>query len=222
MPRASLNLNFNERIVINASQLAWVGALAPRVWHKQFERELPGRGRSTSLVRCQTNAFFEKHTHPMGEEVLVLDGVYADEHGEYPAGTYLRYPPGSAHKPYSETGCILFVKVDHFQEGDDQRVVIREDELNWTRHECGCSMATLHSYGEEHTALVKWSQGQCPPVHSRQGGEEILILEGDLADEHGTYPSRTWIRYPHLSEHNFVSEEGALVFIKNCHLPSGG
>ena len=222
MARPSLNLDFNQRIVISASQLAWVGASAPRVWHKQFERELPERGRCTSLVRCQSQANFQTHSHPMGEEVLVLHGVYADEHGEYPEGTYLRYPPGSTHTPFSEEGCILFVKVDHFQLGDDQRVVLRRDEMQWKTLENGCSMVTLHEYGEEHTALVRWPQGKCLPVHSRQSGEEVLILEGQLADEYGAYPNHTWIRYPHQSEHNFTSEEGALVFIKNCHLPPTG
>ncbi len=219
MPRHSLNLDFSQRLVIGAYQLAWVPAPAPKVWHKQFESEMPERGRATSLVRYQAGARFHRHSHPLGEEILVLSGTFSDEHGEYPSGTYVRNPPGFTHEHYSENGCVLFVKVDHFHPGDDQRVVIHTDEVSWTSRECGISMVTLHRYEQEHTALVRWPQGQCAPVHQRWGGEEVLILEGQLADEMGDYPHHTWIRCPHLSEHNFTTKEGALVFIKNSHLP---
>lgn len=221
MPRQSLNLDFSQRLVINSGQLAWVGAPAPRVWHKQFERELPERGRSTSLVRFQYGSSYHTKGHPMGEEILVLDGTFSDEYGEYPTGTYLRYPPEFEHTSYSESGCILFVKVDHFQPGDNERVVILPDAMNWTPTECGGSMVTLHRHTQEHTALVRWSPGKCAPVHQRSAGEEVLIIEGRLADEHGEYPSHTWIRCPHRCDHNFFTEEGALVFIKNSHLPGG-
>ncbi len=222
MLKHNLNLDFSVRLTINAGQLAWIPAPPPRVWRKQFEREHPERGRATSLVRYQAGSGYDTHTHPRGEEILVLEGVFSDEHGDYPAGTYLRNPPGSTHTPYSERGCILFVKLDHFHPEDDRRVVILPDEMPWIRKEEGHSIAVLHQHEDEITALVRWPQGQCQCIHQRWGGEEILILEGRLADEQGEYPNHTWIRSPHLSDHTFTAEDGTLVFFKAGHLPVPG
>jgi anti-sigma factor ChrR (cupin superfamily) len=41
---------------------------------------------------------------------VVLDGVFQDEHGTYPAGSWLRNPPGSVHRPWSDLGCTIWVK----------------------------------------------------------------------------------------------------------------
>ena len=53
------------------------------------------------------------HRHFGGEEIFVLEGVFADEFGEYPAGTWLRSPHMSMHKPFSREGCLIFVKTGH-------------------------------------------------------------------------------------------------------------
>lgn len=66
-----------------------------------------------ALVEYAPNTVFSAHTHPGGEEILVLTGVLEDEDGCYPAGTWLRNPPGSRHRPFSLQGCLLYVKVGH-------------------------------------------------------------------------------------------------------------
>lgn len=68
------------------------------------------QARATSLVRYQPGSHFSAHEHGGGEEILVLDGVFEDEHGYYPAGSYLRNPPGSRHTPGSTEGCVIFVR----------------------------------------------------------------------------------------------------------------
>ena len=219
MPRHSLNLDFSQRLVISSKQLAWVPAPPPRVWRKQFEREAPERGHATSLVRYQAGARFHTHSHPMGEEILVLEGVFSDEQGDYPAGTYLRNPPGYTHTPYSSTGCVLFVKLNQFQEGDTQRVVLRPDDIQWQGGEQELDVVELHSFGGERTVLMRWRAGVTLPAGERTGGEEVLIIEGGLRDEHGSYPRHTWIRSPHLSSHSFVAEEEGLALVKTGHLP---
>ena len=67
----------------------------------------------TALVRWDPGTRFQYHRHYGGEEILVLEGVFQDEHGDYPAGTWLRSPHLSAHEPYSEPGCLIYVKVGH-------------------------------------------------------------------------------------------------------------
>jgi anti-sigma factor ChrR (cupin superfamily) len=68
---------------------------------------------SVALVQWQPGTRFQTHRHPGGEEILVLDGTFEDEHGQYPKGTWLRNPAGSIHTPYSTEGCTIYVKTGH-------------------------------------------------------------------------------------------------------------
>ena len=43
------------------------------------------------------------------EEVFVVSGVFNDGVHDYPAGTFIHYPVGSAHVPQSKPGCVIFV-----------------------------------------------------------------------------------------------------------------
>jgi anti-sigma factor ChrR (cupin superfamily) len=66
-----------------------------------------------ALVKWESGTRFVSHVHPGGEEIFVLSGTFADEYGTYTARTWLRNPPGSAHSPYSDEGCVIFVKTGH-------------------------------------------------------------------------------------------------------------
>ena len=74
-------------------------------------------GEHVALVRWQPETFFQSHAHFGGEEILVLDGVFEDEFGRYPAGSWLRSPHMSRHQPFSREGCTIFVKVGHLGAG---------------------------------------------------------------------------------------------------------
>lgn len=104
---------------------------ADGVSRKPLEREAEESGHTTSFVRFEPGSYFSEHTHTQGEEIYVLEGVFSDEDGDYPAGTYLRNTPGSRHKPFTKQGCVLFVKLDQFQDGDDQHVELRPDQQQW-------------------------------------------------------------------------------------------
>lgn len=67
----------------------------------------------SALVRWAPGTVFNRHRHWGGEEILVLEGVFQDEHGTYPAGTWLRSPHLSEHKPFSTEGCVIYVKTGH-------------------------------------------------------------------------------------------------------------
>jgi anti-sigma factor ChrR (cupin superfamily) len=67
--------------------------------------------RATSIVRYAPGSHFSAHTHGGGEEFFVLNGVFQDEHGDYPVGSYVRNPPTSSHVPGSDLGCVIFVKL---------------------------------------------------------------------------------------------------------------
>jgi len=219
MNEQTLNLDFTKPVVIHPDNLPWVSSPSEGVHRKQFEREHSESGRVTSLVRFDPGAAFATHGHPMGEEIMVLEGIFSDENGDYPAGSYLRHPPGSHHAPFSKEGCIIFVKLDHFLETDTQRVIVRPDERQWNPGIGNLKVAPLHNHLGEHTALVKWPKGEHFQAHKHWGGEEILVLEGEFLDEHGNYPKGTWIRSPHLSEHNPFTKEATLIMVKVGHLP---
>ena len=63
------------------------------------------------LLKLEPGAESPFHTHPNGEEVFVIDGQFEDDDGVYPAGTWTRSPPGSAHRVWSDKGAILFVRL---------------------------------------------------------------------------------------------------------------
>jgi anti-sigma factor ChrR (cupin superfamily) len=74
------------------------------------------QGAGSTLVSWQPNTYFNPHRHYGGEEILVIRGVFEDEHGRYPAGTWIRSPHLSLHQPFSVEGCIIFVKTSHLPE----------------------------------------------------------------------------------------------------------
>jgi len=213
-----LNMNFAERVVIEAAAQDWQPSPAAGVWRKPLAREYREQGHATSIVRYEPGSRFNTHPHPKGEEILVLEGVFSDETGDYPAGNYLRNPPGSSHAPFSEQGCIIFVKLDQFDESDQATVRINTQQTDWVPGQGGLRVMPLHDHNGEHTALVKWPAGEQFLPHRHWGGEEILVLSGEFQDEHGVYPPLSWIRSPHLSEHHpFVTKE-TVILVKTGHL----
>jgi anti-sigma factor ChrR (cupin superfamily) len=70
----------------------------------------------TALVYWPANEKFQPHQHWGGEEILVISGAFIDEHGRYPAGTWLRSPHLSKHFPYVEEETLILVKTGHLPE----------------------------------------------------------------------------------------------------------
>ena len=177
-------------------------------------------GITTSVVRYEAGAAFPEHIHPGGEEIFVLEGEFADEFGLYPAGTYIRNPPGSRHCPYSTIGCKLFVKLNQFKQGDSKTVVVSTTDKEWLPGHGDLKVMPLAEFNNESTALVKWPERAAFTHHTHVGGEEIFVLEGTFIDEKGEYPKGTWIRSPHLSEHEPFVKEGCTILVKVGHLPA--
>jgi anti-sigma factor ChrR (cupin superfamily) len=218
----ALNADFNARAVIDTRAAAWISSPEPDVERKLLDRIGEEVARATSIVRYAPGSAFASHEHGLGEEFLVLAGVFADEHGEYPVGTYVRNPPGSRHRPLSASGCELFVKLRQFQREDSARVVIDTRQAEWRPGLVpGLKVLPLHEYGTEHVALVRWAPATRFQPHTHWGGEEIFVLEGMFSDEFGDYPAGTWIRSPHLSRHQPFSDPGCLIYVKVGHLGAG-
>lgn len=216
-----LNMNFAERIVIDTESMSWLVSPAQGVWRKPLEREEAESGHTTSIVRYEAGSQFKTHPHPMGEEILVLDGVFSDQYGDYPAGTYIRNPPGSSHAPFSKQGCTILVKLNQFDARDSATVRIDTRKQQWLAGQGGLEVMPLHNFEHEHVALVKWPVGERFQPHKHFGGEEIFVLSGEFRDEHGHYPQGSWIRSPHMSEHFPFVEQQTIIWVKTGHLPLG-
>ena len=213
-----LNMDFQQRVVIDTTRHDWVASPMTGVWRKPLAREDAERGHATSIVRYEPGAKFSPHDHPKGEEILVLEGVFSDETGDYPAGTYLRNPEGFRHAPFSQEGCILLVKLHQFQPADSEHIVIDTHNTPFRPGSGNLQVLPLHQHGTEQVALVQWPAGERFAEHSHVGGEEIYVISGELKDEQGAYPKGTWIRSPHLSKHHPFVDEDTLIWVKVGHL----
>jgi anti-sigma factor ChrR (cupin superfamily) len=119
-----LNMNFDERVVIDTHQRPWIASPHAGVWRKALAREDAERGHATSLVKFEAGASFNEHDHPLGEEIFVLSGTFSDQSGNYHAGSYFRNPYGFMHAPFSKEGCMLLVKLHQFKAGDDDMLLL--------------------------------------------------------------------------------------------------
>jgi anti-sigma factor ChrR (cupin superfamily) len=215
-----INMDFSQRVVIYSQQQPWVASPMPGVSRKPLAREEAERGHATSIVRYDAGARFSAHDHPLGEEILVLEGIFSDASGDFPAGTYFRNPEGYRHAPFSEQGCVLLVKLHQFQHSDREHVVVNSHREQWSAGQGNLQVLPLHSHYQEQVALVKWPAGERLAAHQHPGGEEIYVLSGELIDEVGRYPAGSWIRNPHGSEHSPRTEQDTLIWVKTGHLVS--
>jgi len=211
-------MDFTKQVVINTNEQSWIESPMTGVWRKPLAREEAERGHATSIVKYEAGASFSAHDHPLGEEILVLEGIFSDETGDYKAGTYFRNPEGFRHAPFSKKGCTILVKLHQFQADDTSHINIDTEHTQWRHGFGGLKVIPLHEHGTESVALVKWPAGEVFQPHSHFGGEEIYVISGEFIDEHGRYPAGTWIRSPHLSQHFPRVEIDTLIWVKVGHL----
>ena len=149
---------------------------------------------------------------------LVLEGVFQDEHGDYPAGTYVRNPPTTSHTPGAAEGCTIFVKLWQFDLED--RTQFRLDmDAQLGPVQGGISRADLHRDAREVVSYVVLEPG-AELTESAPGGIEVLVLEGNLRDGADDLVPWSWLRLPEGVALKATSgSEGARLWMKTGHLP---
>lgn len=213
-----INADYTQRLVLRHQDLPWVASPETGIERRMLDRVGDEVAKATSVVRYQPGSKFPSHTHDLGEEIFVLDGVFSDETGDYPAGSYIMNPPGSAHAPFSAAGCTLFVKLRHLGPDQIEREVVDTRHTPWLQGMVpGLHVMPLMRQGTGST-LVRWAPQTFFNPHRHFGGEEIFVIKGVFSDEHGHYPQGTWIRSPHMSQHKPFSQEGCTIFVKTGHL----
>jgi anti-sigma factor ChrR (cupin superfamily) len=214
-----INADLGQRAVVYSEEVPWVASPLPGVDRRMLERDGEEVARATSVVRYAPHSSFDARVHGGGEEFLVLEGVFSDEHGDFGPGMYVRNPPGSRHTPRSGPGCTILVKLRQMDPADGQYVRIDTTTAPWQPGPAeGVSVMPLFERGSEKVVLWKLTPGVRLQRHNHPGGEETFVLEGLLEDELGRYPKGAWLRNPPGSEHQPFSPEGCLLYVKTGHL----
>ncbi len=204
-----INADFAQRVVVKFDETSWLPSPMPGVERKMLDRIGAEVARATSIVRYAPGSAFSAHTHDGGEEYLVLDGVFVDEHGDFPAGTYVRNPPTSSHTPSAPEGATILVKLHQFDPSDRTQLRIDTNEA---------AAAPLFANTRETVRVETWAPGAEVPLHA-EGGMEVFVLEGGFAEGGDTLGAWDWLRLPMGAVTTAqAGPEGARVWVKSGHL----
>lgn len=216
----SLNADWALRAEAHPELGRWVDSPLPGVQRRLLHRLGGEQALATSLVRYQPGSVFSAHVHDAGEEFLVLEGVFEDEHGRYPAGSYVRNPPGSRHCPRSSGGCLLFVKLRQFELDDRLAVRVHVPDLPAQADPLlpALTWRLLHQDAHEQVRVETWAPG-LQVDRPLPDGAELLVLQGSLTEGGAAFQALAWLRLPAGSRLTAqAGSEGASVWIKLGHL----
>lgn len=214
-----LNADLTERAVVDSTALDWVPSPAGGVERRMLERDGEEVARATTIVRFAPGSAFPAHSHALGEEFLVLAGVFSDETGDFPKGYYVRNPPGSSHIPATRPGATILVKLRQMDPNDDAVVrVDTGDATLWQDTRPGEQILPLFQGAQETVEMVTWAAGSSYGPEVFGGGAEYFVLDGAFADDEGSYGPGTWLRVPAGTRQTIRSTDGARVWRKTGHL----
>ena len=215
-----VNAEFDRRVIEHAAEMAWAPSPMPGVSRRMLDRIGDEVARATSIVRYDAGSHFSPHVHNGGEEFLVLDGVFQDEHGDYPAGSYVRNPPTSRHTPGSQPGCIIFVKLWQFDPDDRTHVRLDLNKIGAVADAARPGVAVTPLFRDEHeeVRLEHWVVG-AQAIFAADGGAELFVLEGGGTESGDALRRHSWLRVPDGGSVSLVAgKHGARIWIKTGHL----
>ncbi|PSL14062.1 cupin domain-containing protein [Shimia abyssi] len=213
-----LNSDFSSRVIVHSENLEWKPSPMPGVDRRMLDRIGEEVARATTIVRYAPGSKFPSHTHSGGEEFVVLEGVFQDEHGDFPEGTYVRNPPTTKHTPGSDSGCTIFVKLWQFDMEDrNQFRKNMVEELAQVVN--GVATALLHQDVRETVSYSHADAGAL--IHSyAAGGIEVLVIGGSITVGLDRLEKNAWLRLPEGEEFSAIAgKNGAKIWMKTGHLP---
>ncbi|MCA1368882.1 cupin domain-containing protein [Bradyrhizobium sp. BRP14] len=214
-----INDDLSKPVIVHAAKLDWVPSPAAGVDRRMLFRVGGEVARATSIVRYASGSAFPRHTHSGGEEILVLEGVFQDEHGDYPAGSYFRNPPGTSHIPAAKEGCTIFVRLWQFRDGDQTQIVCQPGEGERATPRPGASAATiLFDDGREEVRLEDWRADETISVANTRG-LEFLVFSGGLTIGGETLEPESWGRLPAGTDLiAIIGPDGVRIWLKDAPL----
>lgn len=223
--QTSLNADFSRSAVMDTAAMEWQASPSPTVWRKRLDLVDGEFSRVTSVVRYDAASAFRPHDHPQGEEILVLEGVFSDEHGDYPAGTYLLNPPGFRHAPFSAEGCVLFVKLCQFAGTGREHVVVDTRSAEWQAAAPGVERLPLYEDERfpEDIALLRIAAGADLPAalttpEAAPQGLEIFVVSGRLNSDADRLNAGAWLRESRGLHRSFTAAAETALYLKRNHL----
>ena len=216
-----INADFSKPVVMHSDQIEWQPSPMKGVERRMLDRIGEEVARATTIVRYAPGSHFSAHTHTGGEEFIVLDGVFQDEHGDFPAGSYVRNPPTTSHSPGSETGCTIFVKLWQFDLADRTQFS-KNMEAELGAPVGGVSTAKLH---EDDREIVTYSRLEAGATLTSEapGGIELLVIEGSVTGNGEVLARHDWLRLPEGHRLSVTAgDDGAKIWMKTGHLRFAG
>ena len=206
-----INADFEKRVVVRFADTPWVPSPAPGVERKMLDRIGEEVARATTIVRFAPGSAFDAHTHDGGEEYLVLDGVFQDELGDFPVGSYVRNPPASRHTPAAADGAVILVKLHQFDPADRVQVGIDTTKTS-------TSTQQLFDAENESVSIETWTPGT-HVSRLNPDGLEVFVLEGEYSESGDEFAKWDWLRLPPGRDFSAkIGPKGAKVWIKSKHL----
>jgi len=176
--------------------------------------------RATTIVRYAPGSHFSAHTHGGGEEFLVLAGVFTDEDGDFPTGSYVRNPPTSRHTPGSASGCTILVKLWQFDPEDRKQIRLKTEELPFVPvpERPGVEIKPLFQDTRETVQLERWAPATTVRLPS-PGGLELFVLRGGFTEGNETFEPYSWLRIPDGAALDAeTGPAGCTLWMKSGHL----
>lgn len=214
------NDDFSVRVLVHSPLEPWIDSPIKGVRRRPMDRIGAEVSRATTIVSYEPGSRFSAHVHTGGEEFVVLDGVFQDEHGDYPVGSYIRNPPQSSHTPGSADGCVIFVKLWQFDPADRSPVCINISELESSAEagRDGVHATTLYADQREHVRFEHWDANAAVTVDT-SGGAELLVLQGSFSESGDELSRHSWLRLPPGADFAAqAGEQGCQVWVKTGHL----
>ena len=215
-----INADFDQRVVVHTDEIEWIQSPMPGVERRPLDRVGDEVARATTIVRYAPGSHFSPHVHTGGEEFIVLEGTFQDEHGDFPEGAYIRNPPQSKHQPGSEKGCTIFVKLWQFEPDDRTHVRLNTRYMQSIedKNQDGISITPLYKDSIEEVAMLTFAANASLTLDA-SNGLECLVLEGEVQEGNDLLKQYSWLRLPHGTELNAkAGKKGAKVWIKQGHL----
>lgn len=216
----NVNDDFAKRVMLHGDSIDWEASPMPGVERRRLDRVSAQNERVTTIVRYAPNSQFSSHVHTGGEEFIVLEGIFEDDYGQWPAGSYIRNPPQSSHKPGSADGCTIFVKLWQFDPADRTYVHAQRHKLGAVadRHREGAMVSPLYKDQFEDVRFEQWDANADITVDAT-GGAEVFVLEGGFTESGDELRQYSWLRMPTQASINAkVGPNGAHVWVKSGHL----
>jgi len=215
-----INADFNKRVVVHSAQSEWLESPMQGVYRRPLDRIGAEIARATTIVKYAPNSHFSPHVHTGGEEFFILDGVFQDEHGDYPAGSYIRNPPQSKHTPGSEPGCVMLVKLWQFDLDDRTHVQLNTNVMQAVPHRDRDNVSAIPLYKDdnEEVSIQHWQANANITIKATKG-LEVLVINGSFSESNDDLAVQSWLRIPAGQSLNAkTGSEGATVWVKQNHL----